>query len=406
MRSVSHALIGELSKIHKGDSLIKDTIIAASIRVDDLTEIVSYVKTPLSKQIKRGVRNALLKFNRYQLSKYKSEGKEYSLVDVFNLTHPKVKHANEEQKKAWEDLIKGELKSFDTWETEISNCKPEEKKTKWEELVLNDKLGYMALLRNLNNLISNKVSNEVIDKAAAKLSDKDEVSKSRQLPFRFVTAYDNVKGNRILTDAISDAMDAAVSNTPELSGRTLIAVDTSGSMEGDPLKKASIFAATLAKSNSKSDVILYSDSLKEMTISGKTPIIDISKSIENSAIASGTQTSLVFAYAMKKVLEDVHYSRIIIISDNESWNEYSVQEAYKVYLKQTNEDPFVYAIDIQGYGTKDVTGSKVFHLCGWSEKILDFIGKIEEGESLVEYVKNFNVSKKELEEDREYELSN
>lgn len=390
LRSVSHLLLGELSKVHKGDDLVKRAIVASAIRVDDLTEIASYLEGKLPKQVKRGVRNALLKFNRYQLAKYKGQGKGISLVDLFNLTHPKVQHANEEQKQAWADLIKGELKSFDTWETEISNASAEEKKAKWEALIQDNKLGYMALLRNLNNLIKNDVSEDVIDKAVAKLTNPEEVAKSKQLPFRFVTAYDNVQGNRKLTDAISIAMDHAVVNTPELSGKTLIGIDSSGSMSYGPIKKASIFGATLAKANASADVILYDTGIKELSISGRTPVIDIAKNIERSAMGGGTETALVFAYAMKK---NYKYDRIIIISDNESWREFhyksSVQEAYNQY--RTKADPFVYAIDIQGYGTKDITSPRVFHICGWSNRLLDFIGKVEKGESLISYIKNYEL---------------
>jgi len=393
LRSVTHVLVGELAKTHKGDSLVKDTIISCAVRPDDLIEIVAYCGKPLPKQVKRGVRNALLKFDRYQLAKYKGEGKSINLVDVFNLTHPKPEHADKEQKKAWKDLMTGNLASFDTWETEISNTK--DKKKAWEGLVKENKLGYMALLRNLNNLIKNDVSEKVIDLAVKKLTDENEVKRSRQLPFRFTTAYQNVQGNRKFTDAISVAMDFAVANTPELKGKTLIAVDCSGSMSGDPLEKASIFGATLTKANSNADLILYSTEVKELAISGRTPVIDIAEHIKREATGGGTETSLVFRYAHQKAK---NYDRVIIISDNESWNESSVQSIYNEYKKVTGTDPFVYAIDIQGYGTKDLTGGRVFHLSGWSNRLLDFVGAIEKGDTLVDYIKNYD-GKKNTEDD-------
>ncbi len=391
LRSVTHLLIGELAKIHKGDSLVMKTIIEAAIRPDDLLEIVSYVGTPLPKQVKRGVRNALLKFNRYQLAKYKGEGKAVSLVDLFNLVHPKVQHADKEQKKAWKDLMTGKLVSFDTWETDLSAAKDEKgRKKALEALIAEDKMGYMALLRNLNNAVKYDVNDATIKRIVKKLTDPEEVKKSKQLPFRFVTAYDNVKGNRQFADAISEAMDIAVDNTPELKGDLLIAVDSSGSMSGEPMQKASIFGATLVKANKNADLILYDTGIKELNMSTRIPVIDLAKNIQKEAMGGGTETSLVFKYALMKKKK---YSRIIIISDNESWSEgyygQSVQGHYEAYKKQTGNDPYVYAIDIQGYGTKDVTGSKVFHLTGWSDRLLDFIGQIEKGEGLVEYVKNY-----------------
>lgn len=389
LRSVTHVLVGELAKTHKGDSLVKDTIVAMATRPDDLTEIVAYIGTPLPKQVKRGVRNALFKFSPYQLAKYKAEGKGVSMVDVFNLVHPKPQHATSEQQEAWKQLMEGTLVSTDTWESEIANAKDDIGRTaQWERLIREDKLGYMALIRNLNNLIKYKVSDEVVHLAIAKLTNPEEVKNSKQLPFRFATAFDNVQGNRLFTDAISEAMDLAVSNTPELSGKILIAIDSSGSMSGDPMNKASIFGATLAKANKNADIILYDTGVKELIVSSRTPVLDIANDIKRAAMGGGTNTSLVFAYAHSK---GSVYDRIIIISDNESWNGGSVQSAYNEYKRATGTDPYVYAIDIQGYGTKDVEGSKVFHLTGWSDRLLDFIGRMENGDTLVKYIREYAI---------------
>lgn len=389
LRSVSHLLLGELAKVHRGDDLVKRAIIKAALRPDDLTEIVSYVGKPIPKQVKRGVRNALLKFDRYQLAKYRGEGKSMSLVDLFNLVHPKAKHANMEQQKAWNDLIGGRLISFDTWEADIAAGGGADA---WKKLVMEDKIGYMALLRNLNNLIKYNVSDKVLGKAIEKLTDPEQVKKSKQLPFRFYTAYKNVTGNRKLSDAISEAMDLAVNNVPELSGRTLIGIDTSGSMTGDPIEKAAIFGATLLKANPNADVVLYGTSIKGFVGSGRTPVVDLTDRIINDAIGGGTKTSLVFQYALKKE----HYDRFIIVSDDQSWvesNTYeSVNVVYNEYKRETGTDPYVYAINIQGYGTKDIVGGKVFHLAGWSSRLLDFIGKVEGGESLVKYVKDYKLA--------------
>lgn len=375
LRSVAHVLVGELSKIHKGDDLVKNTMVEVCTRPDDVLEIVSYVGSPLPKQIKRGARNAILKYDRYQLAKYKGEGKEISMVDVFNMVHPKVKHANKEQKKAWKDLMVGKLASFDTWEVEISAAK--DKKKAWEKLVLEDKLGYMALIRNLNNLIKNDVSVKAIKAAVKKLTDPEEVKKSKQLPFRFLTAYDHVNGNRDFTDAISIAMDHALVNVPKLKGKTLIAIDTSGSMSGDPIEKASIFAAALYKSND-ADLVQFSDSCGPMKASSRLPIIDLAQKIQNEAWGGGTNTGSVFESASDK------YARIIILSDNQSWNG-SAQDAYRVYRKEN--DCFVFAVDIQGYGSTDLNGEKVKHLTGWSTRLLDFIG-VAEKENLVKYIES------------------
>lgn len=393
MRSVSHVLLGEVSKTYSGkDDIVKRAIVEAAIRPDDLTELVSYVGTPLTKQVKRGVRNAILKFDRYQLSKYQAKGKGVSLVDLFNLTHPKVQHANEEQKKAWIDLVAGNLKLQGAWESDVSATQGDvdKKKEVWSDLVKSGKIGYMALLRNLNNLLKNSVDEETLTAAASRLADPVEVAKSKQLPFRFYTAYENVKGNRMLSGAISDALDASIGNAPSFGGRTLVAVDSSGSMGGRPVEIAAIFGAAIAK-NSDADIIMYADHVEEVSYSPRTPVIDLVQTMHAKCRYGGTHTSLVFDYAKN----NGPYDRIVILSDNESWMESwsgtDTNANYNKYIKETGQNPYIYAIDIQGYGSHDVVGGKVFHLTGWSDKMLDFMNRIEGGEKLIDYIKNYEL---------------
>lgn len=394
LRSVVTVLIAELAKTHRGDSLVCETIVRTVQRVDDLIELVAYFKRDkkaLPKQVKRGIRNALYKFNRYQLAKYRAEGRDVTLVDVFNLVHPKPQHASTEQKRAWKDLMEGRLVSFDTWETEISNAKDDKARTRaWEKLIAFEQLGYMALIRNLNNLVKYQVSTETLKLAAQRIANPEQVKRSKQLPFRFYTAYQNVKGSRLLSDAISEAMDHAVANTPVLEGKTLVAVDCSGSMDGDPIQKAAIFGATLVRANKDADLILYDDKIKEISLSSRMPVVNLAEDIMQQATGGGTDTSLVFSYIVNK---RKYYDRVIIISDNESWkgcgNRLHVQEAYKEYKKMSGQDPFVYAIDIAGYGTSDVAGGRVIHLVGWSNRLLDFIGQAERGETLVDYISEY-----------------
>lgn len=392
LRSVVTLLLGELAKKHKGDDLVKRAIVAATNRVDDLTELAAYLGTPLPKQAKRGMRNALLKFNRYQLAKYKGEGKNVSLVDLFNLVHPKAQHANEEQAQAWKDLIAGDLKSFDTWETELSNAKSdEERKEKLEALVAENKIGYMALLRNINNFVKYKVSN--INLVLEKLADRDEVKRSRQLPFRFYTAYQHA--DKVAVGAISQALEHSLDNVPVFEGNTLVAVDVSGSMKScGAIEKAAMFASAIVRANPTADLILYDTGVKETKMIPGMPMLAIANDIIRLAMGGGTETSLVFKYAEKK---GIKYDRIIILSDNESWVEsrwYSngngVNTAYLGYKLVTDADPYVYAIDIAGYGTKDIQAPKVKHLCGWSDKVLDFM-RWNENDDIVAYIKQKDI---------------
>lgn len=378
MRSVSHVLLGELSKIHRGDSLVSRAIVKAAERPDDLIEIASYVGKPIPKQVKLGIAKALTGFNRYQLAKYRGEGKQLKMVDLFNLVHPKP--VNEEQKKDWKDLMEGNLKAEDTWEARLSSG--EDKGKVWKDLILEDQIGYMALLRNLRN-IDEQADEKTKETACKMIADPERVKKSKQLPFRFMNAYENVS-NQDMLEAIAKAMDISLDNVPVFKGKTLLAIDKSGSMNGDPIKKAAIFAAALMKNNTV-DTILYSDNVKEVKYLKGTPVLTLAEKIEKDLFSGGTNTSLVFEYAT--INSGVHYDRIIILSDNESWVDDwmgGTQTAKNNHARVNN--CFVYAMDLAGYGTRDIGGDKVFHLAGWSEKIFDFMEWIEKENQIIDFI--------------------
>jgi hypothetical protein len=82
-------------------------------------------------------------------------------------------------------------------------------------------LGYMALIRNLRNLDEAGLGDDEAAKLAARIADPEQVRRSRQFPFRFMSAYLNAPSLR-WGHALETALDAATANIPELPGRTLI----------------------------------------------------------------------------------------------------------------------------------------------------------------------------------------
>ena len=105
------------------------------------------------------------------------------------------------------------------------------------------RLGFMAALRNLRNLDEAGLSDADVAPLIARFSDPEQVRRSRQFPFRFLSAYLSVASLR-WGHALEQALDAATGNIPDLPGRTLILVDTSASM-GQPLSRHS--AMTMAQ---------------------------------------------------------------------------------------------------------------------------------------------------------------
>ncbi|XP_053502261.1 telomerase protein component 1 isoform X2 [Ictalurus furcatus] len=79
------------------------------------------------------------------------------------------------------------LKQVETWETRLSQ--EGNNAATWEKLIDNNSLPFMAMLRNLKNMIMQGISQKHHDKILKRLSSKSAVIQSRQLPFRFLSAY-------------------------------------------------------------------------------------------------------------------------------------------------------------------------------------------------------------------------
>jgi hypothetical protein len=115
-----------------------------------------------------------------------------------------------------------------TWEDALSLAGPNlAKRDLWTALI--PSMGYAALLRNVRNFDEAGVDDEVARAVAARLADPDQVAKSRQFPFRFLSACRAAPSLR-WSYSLELALGHSMARVPRLPGRTLILVDRSGSM--------------------------------------------------------------------------------------------------------------------------------------------------------------------------------
>ncbi|XP_030829174.1 telomerase protein component 1 [Strongylocentrotus purpuratus] len=80
------------------------------------------------------------------------------------------------------------LPTPETWETQVSL--KGNKAAVWEQLIDNKKLPFMAMLRNLRNMIAAGISEKHHKWVLYKLTDRGSVVYSKQFPFRFFSAYE------------------------------------------------------------------------------------------------------------------------------------------------------------------------------------------------------------------------
>ena len=83
------------------------------------------------------------------------------------------------------------IETPETWETLLS-ARGNSAGT-WEYLIRSKKLPFMAMLRNLRNLIITGVDSQTHDMVLERLQDPEAIYRSRIFPFGFLSAYESIK---------------------------------------------------------------------------------------------------------------------------------------------------------------------------------------------------------------------
>jgi hypothetical protein len=423
MRSISHVVAAELAHRVKGAEWMRPFVRNVIVRVDNMLEIVAYYEAkygrkPVPNALKRGFRDAFDKFDGYQLAKYRGETRDIKLVDVVNLVHPEPTDKNRE---ALKQLVDGTLRSTETWESRLTQAGQESepgvdtaelKAEAWADLVRSRRIGYMALVRNLRNIIRD--APEAVDEACAMLVQPELVRKSRLLPFRFVTARDaleaqaasdarkpsipfwqslkalfapepprdepvEVDANTKALLAINQAAELALSNVPRLEGKTLVVVDESGSMTWGkrPIEIAALFAAVMLKVNPDAELMMFAGDARYVSVDTSATTLEIQRQIKGRATTGGTNFDAIFNRA------NGAYDRIVILSDMQGWMSSTDYKggaptvAFARYRERMDADPVMFSFDLQGYGSLMFPERNVYGLAGFSEKVFDVMALLE-----------------------------
>jgi hypothetical protein len=402
MRSVTHALAAIVAPLASGKPWARRFFTNIVERPDDVTEILSFwyanrktdtgkPVTKLTQAMKVGLGRALAQFDEYQLAKYKMQGKSVTLVDAVRLLHPKP---TEKNAAAFKALVEGTLAATKTWEAKLSQAGQAEtegdvaeaKAQAWGDLLKANQLGYFALLRNLRNIYQQ--APDALPLALEQLVDPKRIRGSKVLPFRFATAMDTVGAlSTQIATALDKAAQIALSNVPVLGGRTLIAVDHSGSMGSGgktPLAIASLFGGVLALTAENADLMVFETSATMVPVVKGTPLTVMRDIISRSSHGGGTDFSLIFQ-------RNVRYDNIVILSDMQPWvsNTYalssrvdggsSVRGDLYAYRKRTGAVPNVFSFDLAGHSTTQfLPADNVYHLAGFSEQVFEVMKQLAE----------------------------
>ena len=360
LRHVPLLLVREMARHKTHRVLVAETLERVIQRADELAEFVAIYwkdgRVPLSAQVKKGLAAAFPKFDEYQLAKY-DRGGPIKLRDVLFLAHAKPR--DDQQAGVWKKLIWGRLAVPDTWEVALSAAGAENgvsKREAWTRLLAENKLGALALLRNLRNLRESGVDEALV------LSALETMNAQRVLPFRFLAA---ARYAPQWEPALESAMLKCVAAQEKLAGKTVLLVDVSGSMIA-PLSRRSEMLRTdaayglavlLREISERVAVYSFSDNLVEVPARRGFALRD---AIDASQRHNGTY----LGKAVEQLNQKQRYDRLIVVSDEQAHD------------TVPNPQGKGYVINVASY-KNGVGYGKWTHIDGWSESVVEYIRTLE-----------------------------
>lgn len=430
LRTVPMFLLVELASRHNGDSLVSRAVAATVCRADEIMELLTAYqwRNPvpngqakrlgkLSNQIKVGLERAFNKFDEYQFAKYNRTNRDVKLRDALFIVHPKAD--SPEQQEIFDKIATDTLETPFTWETQLSDLgtatamltdrERETAKAKvWKELILSGKLGYMAMLRNLRNISELKrIESSVINNVCQQIADPERVRKSRQFPFRFLSAYRELGAGRsakLMRDALEDAMIASADNISgfDRNTRVVLACDVSGSMY-TPVSAHStvrcydigLTLAMLLRYRCMNVVTgLFGDTWMRVELPKKNILANVQSlnKLEGRVGYSTNGHTVIDDLIERREVVD----KVMMFTDMQMWDSGGVGASLKASwenYRRIAPGAKLYLFDLVGYGQAPlrIPARGVYVIAGWSDKIFDVLDAIENGSDALRLIKAINI---------------
>ena len=435
MRTAPIVLLVEFIKSLKNRPAEYKHLIAPAIagtiqRADEVTEFLAYWSytgaytkgkpelnklSSLPNQLKKGIAKAMNKFNEYNYAKYNRTHKAVTFRDALKVVHPEP--VNEKQSLLFKKILEDKLETPETWEVKISASEGDmlKKKIAWEKLI-EDKLGYMAMLRNIRNMVASGVSISHMRKVAAKLGSEEEVLRSKQFPYRFLSAYRELQGCMqdrampLIMDALEDATRVSARFLPfPAEERIACFSDTSGSMNRPVSARSKIqfvdigllFSSLIVTRYRTAVCGVFGDTLEIVPVTGKDPLSTTDR-LSGINVGYSTHGYLTIQHLLdnKQVMD-----RIFLFTDGQMYgggfgfHRRSPQECLStpdvsaimrvwVEYRKLAPEAKLYLVDLTGYHNTPLYsgGNNVTLISGWSNEVFKIIRSLETAGSVLDEV--------------------
>ena len=360
LRHAPLLIVAAMDRLKSHKPYVAGTLYDVIHRPDELAEYASIAMmlggrkaVSASKQARRGLAWAFEKFDEYQLAKWDNQRAAIKLRDVLFLSHAKPK--DEKQADLWKRLAEGRLQTPDTWETALSGGG--DKQAEFERLIHENKLGAMALLRNLRNMEQAGVERSLVKNAITKMNP------SRVLPFRFIAAARHAP---TYEPELNQAMLRGLENMDRLPGETVVLVDHSGSMAGRLSRKSDMnrFDAACGVAIVAREMF---ESVRVFSFSNETVEVPPRRGFAlRDAIIQSQQTGGTYLGGAVRTVNALNPDRIVAFTDEQSHDRVPDPKSDRAYM--INVASYQNGI---GYGPWT-------HIDGFSESVMRYIAETEQ----------------------------
>jgi hypothetical protein len=451
LRSASVIAAAEIvrARLTAGIQGNRQLVSAALQRPDEPGEFLAYWTSQhgrnIPKPVKRGISDACQRlFTERNFLKYDSASKGFRWADILQLVH--AEPSGERQNALYKFVLNSRYESNDetfsmallpmlranrellvlpvpdrrsvtagqlseagfTWESLAGWLQGPMDAAAWEKII--PSMGAMALVRNLRNFDQAGIKRSAARLVEDKLTNADEIRRSRQLPMRFLNAYRATQSSGTVTawgPVLEEALNLSLANVPALAGRTLVLVDLSQSMYWNMLTDrsdlrwadaAAVFGAALAKRAERADLYGFGTVPRRFNFTQASSVLPLATSMseiretaQNLGITGyyrpneqllglgGTET----AKALRETWDG--QDRIVIVTDEQYEGGYGTDAGR---AQQVNElldffDVPTYTWNLAGYQVGQAqSGAKRRHVFGGlSDSSFRMIPALEKGQS-------------------------
>ena len=334
-----------------------------------------------------------------------SLGASPSLADVIKMVHPKPATPARANLFAYligkpfdANLLPTEVRQFELFKQDraalpdisfqfLSALPLDE--TQWRTIA--QRASWTTLRMNLNTFQRHGVfaCAETTALLAARLADAERVRQAKAFPYQVMTTLLSLtdEAPAAIHAALTTALELSTTNVPTLPGRTVVAVDISGSMQAPVtgyrkgsttkascLDVAALFAAAILRRNPGARVIPFHDRVCDVELDPSASIFATSARLR-ALPSGGTTCSAVLAHLNE--CRD-RADTVIYLSDQESWVDTGRHGRGTVMLaewrrfRRDNPTATLVCIDLQPYRTVQApVADHVIHVGGFSDRIFE-----------------------------------